>query len=137
LILIDSSALFAAIDETQLGHAAAAAALHAAEPPLLLSPFVLAELDYFLAKRIGQEAAIGLLEEVAAGVYQLETFDRADVAAALDIMRKYKDNDLGLADASVVVLANRYDISEVLTLDERHFRTVRRNKGKAFRLLPG
>ena len=136
MILIDSSALFAAIDETQLGHAAAAAALDAAEPPLLLSPFVLAELDYFLAKRIGQEAAIGLLEEIAAGVYQLEKFDRADVAAALQLMRKYGDIDIGLADASVVVLADRYDISDVLTLDERHFRTVRRSNGRPFRLLP-
>jgi predicted nucleic acid-binding protein len=136
LILIDSSALFAAIDDTQLGYRAAAAALEAAEPPLLLSPFVLAELDYFLATRVGQAAEMGLLEEVAAGAYRLENFDRADVAAALDIMRKYEDSGIGLADASIVVLANRYDISDVLTLDERHFRTLRLSNGRPFRLLP-
>jgi predicted nucleic acid-binding protein len=136
LILVDSSGLLAAIDSTQRENDAAAHTLEAAEPPLLLSPFVLAELDYFLADRVGSEAEIALLEEVAAGAYQLEPFDRDDVAKALVVIHKYADLGLGLADASVVVLADRHDVSDVLTLDERHFRTVRRSRGQAFRLLP-
>ena len=136
MILLDSSGLFAALDSSQPDHQAAAIALETAEPPLLLSPFVLAELDYFLATRIGTEAEVALLEEVAAGAYQLEPFDRDDVAAAFAIVQKYADLALGLADASIVVLANRHDVSDVLTLDERHFRTVRRSRGEAFRLLP-
>ena len=136
MILLDTSGLLAAIDADEPRHAVAVQALRDAEPPLLLSPFVLAELDYLLSTRRAQGAELAMLEEVAAGAYQLETFDRADVASALDIMRKYKDSDLGLADASVVVLADRHDVSDVLTLDERHFRTVRRSKGQAFRLLP-
>lgn len=137
MILLDSSGLLAAIDSHERDHRAAVAALEAAEPPLLLSPFVLAELDYFLATRVGSSAEIALLEEVTAGVYQLEKFDRADVDAALKLVRRYQSIDLGLADASIVVLADRHDVSDVLTLDERHFRTVRRSTGQAFRLLPG
>jgi predicted nucleic acid-binding protein len=136
VILVDSSGLLAAIDSNERNHRAAAAALEAAEPPLLLSPFVLAELDYFLAKRVGSGAAVALLEEVAAGAYQLEKFDRADAGAALELVRHYQSIDLGLADASIVVLADRHDVSDVLTLDERHFRTVRRSNGRPFRLLP-
>jgi predicted nucleic acid-binding protein len=136
LILVDSSGLLAAIDSSQREHTAAANALEAAEPPLLLSPFVLAELDYFLATRIGSFAEVALLEEVAAGAYQLEPFGRDDVAAALAVIERYGDIGLGLADASIVVLADRHATSDVLTLDERHFRTVRRSKGEAFRLLP-
>jgi predicted nucleic acid-binding protein len=136
LILVDSSGLLAAIDSSQREHTAAAHALEAAEPPLLLSPFVLAELDYFLATRIGSGAEVALLEEVAAGAYQLEPFGRDDVAAALAVIERYGDIGLGLADASIVVLADRHATSDVLTLDERHFRTVRRSKGEAFRLLP-
>ena len=137
MILLDTSGLLAAADADEPKHAAAAKALRDAELPLLLSPFVLAELDYLLAIRRGQAAEMAMLEEVASGAYQLETFDRADVAAALRLMRQYSDIDIGLADASVVVLADRYDISDVLTLDERHFRTVRRGNGRPFRLLPG
>ncbi|MEP7361546.1 MAG: PIN domain-containing protein [Chloroflexota bacterium] len=136
MILLDSSGLLAAIDSRERDHSEAVGALGAAEPPFLLSPFVLAELDYFLARRVGNRAEIALLDEVAAGAYQLEPFDRRDVAAALEVMTKYSDLDIGLADASIVVLADRHDVSDVLTLDERHFRSLRRAGGKAFRLLP-
>lgn len=136
MILVDSSGLLAAIDSSQRDHDLAARALRAAEPPFLLSPFVLAELDYFLATRIGSGAEVALLQEVAAGAYQLEPFDRGDVTAALEVVRKYADIAIGLADASLVVLADRHAASDVLTLDERHFRAVRRGNGQAFRLLP-
>ena len=136
MILLDSSGLLAAIDSSERAHPEAVRALQTAEPPLLLSPFVLAELDYFLATRVGPEAEVALLEEVAAGAYQLETFDRDDVAAALAVVHKYADLALGLADASIVVLADRHDVSDVLTLDERQFRTIRRSRGQTFRLLP-
>ena len=136
MILLDTSGLLAALDKAEDMHAQAAKTLRDAEPPLLLSPFVLAELDYLLATRIGPGAEIAMLEEVAAGAYQLEPFDRDDVAAALTVVQKYADIALGLADASIVVLADRHDVSDVLTLDERHFRTIRRSKGQAFHLLP-
>lgn len=136
MILLDSSGLLAAIDASQRDHKAAAKALAAAQPPLLLSPFVLAELDYFLATRVGTHAEAALLDEVASGAYQLEPFSRGDVAAALATINDYADLAVGLADASIVVLADRHNVSEVLTLDERHFRALRRRNGAAFRLLP-
>lgn len=136
MILVDSSGLLAAIDASQRDHKATAQALGASEPPLLLSPFVLAELDYFLASRIGSSAEVALLEEVSAGAYQLESFDRDDVADALTFIEQYADLQIGLADASLIVLADRHNTSDILTLDERHFRAVRRSRGEAFRLLP-
>ncbi|MEP7378027.1 MAG: PIN domain-containing protein [Chloroflexota bacterium] len=136
MILVDSSGLLAAIDSSEEDHARALRALAAAEAPLLLSPFVLAELDYFLAKRIGSSAGIALLEQVSAGAYQLEPFDKDDIATAIEVLGRYGDLGIGLADASIVVLADRHDVSDVLTLDERHFRTLRRRGGEPFRLLP-
>jgi hypothetical protein len=52
------------------------------------------------------------------------------------VIDRYRDLELGLADASIVVLADRYDVSDVLTLDERHFRAVRRSDGRPFRVRP-
>ena len=117
-------------------HEAAARALNDAEPPLLLSPFVLAELDYFLANRVGGHAEAALLAEVARGSYQLEPFDQDDVAAAIEVLERYESLGLGLADASIIVLAERHAVTTVLTLDERHFRNVRTKAGHRFRLLP-
>ncbi len=136
MILLDTSGLLAAIDASQRLHEAARRALEAAPPPWVLSPFVLAELDYLLATRVGQVAERALLAEVARGVYRLETFDADEMSAAERLIGRYRELDIGLADASVVVLANRYRVRDLLTLDERHFRALRGPGGRPFRLLP-
>jgi predicted nucleic acid-binding protein len=136
VILLDTSGLLSAIDQSQRHHAACAEALSEAAPPLLLSPFVLAELGYLLGTRVGEEAQIALLEEVGRGVYQLEPFRAQDVLAARDIMRRYSTLSIGLADASIVVLAERHGTRDVLTLDAQHFQTLRVAGSKRFRMLP-
>ncbi len=137
MILLDTSGLLAAIDRSQSQHAKAAAALRQASGPLLLSPFVLAELDYLLANRVSAEAQHALLEEVARGAYRLEPFTAEDVASAALILGRYRDLGVGLADASIVVLAERYGVLDVLTLDHRHFQALRGPGGRRFRLRPG
>lgn len=107
-----------------------------ASPPLLLSPFVLAELDYLLMRHIGRRAQTVLLEEVARGAYQLEPFGAADIERAKEIIERYSDLEIGIADASIVVLGERHAISTVLTLDQRHFRALRLERRKRFKLLP-
>jgi predicted nucleic acid-binding protein len=137
VILLDTSGLLAAIDRSQQRHPDAAAALRAARGPRLLSPFVLAELDYLLATRVGVDAELSLLDEVARGVYRLESFGAEDVAAAHAVVARYRKGEVELADASIVVLANRYAIVDVLTLDRRHFGIVLRGPGgRRFRLTP-
>jgi predicted nucleic acid-binding protein len=136
VILLDTSGLLAAIDASQRLHREAADALLRATPPLLLSPFVLAELDYLLGKYVGTTAREALVREVERGAYQLEPFDASDVTEARGVMGRYRDLDIGLADASVVVLAHRYGITSVLTLDERHFRAIAGPGAEPFLLLP-
>jgi len=124
------------MDASQRLHAPCAAALAGASGPLILSPFVLAELDYLISTRVGGNAQIALLDEVARGAYRLERFDEADVAAARKVIVRYADLGIGLADASIVVLAGRHRARDVLTLDLRHFDALRRPNGRPFRLLP-
>jgi predicted nucleic acid-binding protein len=135
VILLDTSGLLAALDASQSYHTKAAASLAAARPPLLLSPFVLAELDYLLLERVGAAARASLLEEVKRGAYLLETMTGADIDRAQAIIERYADLGISLADASIVVLAERRRVRDVLTLDERHFRVVIVS-GKPLRLLP-
>jgi predicted nucleic acid-binding protein len=135
VILLDTSGLLAAVGEGQLDHREAAASLNAASPPLLLSPFVLAELDYLLATRVGQGARSRLLGEVERGAYLLEPMARADVARARTVIARHADLAISLADASLVVLAERHGCHEILTLDQRHFRVLRAGR-RPFRILP-
>jgi len=136
LILLDTSGLIATIDPTEPHHATAGRSLLRATPPLLLSPFVAAEVDYMLATRRGQTDELDFLEDVFSGAFSLELFTANDVQAALEILRRYQDLNIGLADASLVVLAQRHNATDVLTLDERHFRALRGRNGRPFRLLP-
>lgn len=135
-MVLDTSGLLAAIDSAQSRHAGARRALEQSGGPYLISPFVLAELDYLLATRVGHTERLALLEEVERGVYRLEPFSASDVARARAVLERYEDLDLGLADASNVVLADRYSTHDILTLDERHFRFVLGPGDRPFRLLP-
>lgn len=136
MIVVDTSGLFAALDADSREHESAKAVLAGERDPPLLSPFVLAELDYLIATRLGAVPALGLLDDVAAGAYALASFAPEEVGAVARVLRRYDDLALGLADASLVVLADRHGTDRVLTLDERHFRALRTSSGRAFRLLP-
>jgi hypothetical protein len=128
--------LLAAIDQHQRQHAACRVALEHATPPLLLSPFVLAELDYLLLRHVGAAAQSALLTEVGRNAFQLEMFDASDVERAREVVAGFSDQNVGLADASLVVLAERHDIADVLTLDRRHFEVLRFGRRRRFRIVP-
>lgn len=135
-MLLDTSGLLAALFEGEPRHGPCAQALSAASPPLLLSPFVLAELDYLVARHHSLDAQLALLDAVADGTYQLAAFASDGVAAARRFMARYADLAVGLADASIAVLARRIGVRDVLTLDERNFRVLPGPGGRPFRLLP-
>ena len=52
------------------------------------------------------------------------------------MIERYHDLRIGLTDASLVVLAARYETDRILTLEERHFRELRTLDGRSLVLLP-
>jgi predicted nucleic acid-binding protein len=136
LIILDTGALLAALDEAEPTHEAAHAALAAEPGPFVLSPLILEELDYLLVRELGRQFALAFAREVAAGAYDLATISTADVATAAMVIEQYLDLGIGLADASIVVLAAKCGTKRILTLDERHFRAMRPLEGGHFTLLP-
>jgi predicted nucleic acid-binding protein len=136
VILLDTSGLLAAIDGNQRQHLDCRAALENAATPLLLSPFVLAELDYLLQRHVGTTAQSALLDEVGRGAFQLEPFAANDIERASEVIDKFRDLRIGLADASLVVLAERHGVPDVLTLDRRHFEALRFARRRRFKIVP-
>lgn len=135
MILLDTSGVLAALDGDQEHHERALAVFLQPQARVL-SPFVLAELDYMITTRVGRASALDLLDDVALGAYELATFTIDDVAQATQVLARYASVPLGLTDASILVLAERLQCFDVLTLDVRHFRAVRSLSGTPFRLLP-
>lgn len=135
-LICDTSGVLAALDSADPDHVACAAVLAEHDGPLLLSPLVLAELDHLVRTRLGVGAARVMADDVAAGAYELVALAAEDIAACVAVDRAYADLGLGLADASLVVIAERVSTRVLLTLDERHLRAVRPRQGGHFVLLP-
>ncbi len=138
---MDSSGLIAEIDRGSELHEAARSLLEELRADssvrLLVSPFVLAEVDYLVSSRLRRpDVALAVLRDVVRGAYRLEPFGAEDLDWAADVMERYADMGVGLTDAANVVLAERYNTLNLLTLDERHFRALRTLRGTPFALLP-
>jgi uncharacterized protein len=136
MIVADTSGLLALFNEAEPRHAATARVVADEREPIVVSPYVAAEVDYLIATRVGPRAAVAVLRELAGGAYLLPCLTVDDLVVVADVMDRYADLDLGLADASLVVLADRFATTRLLTLDHRHFAAARTLGGDAFTLLP-
>jgi predicted nucleic acid-binding protein len=136
VIIADTSGLLALFDRGESGHKAVSDAVARSVGPLVVSPYVVAELDYLVGTRIGVAQELAVLRELSGGAYVLPEFGPSDLARAVDLIERYRDQDIGIADASIVVLAERYATRQLLTLDRRHFSVLRPAQGGRFTLLP-
>jgi uncharacterized protein len=96
---------------------------------------VITEVTYLLATRLGVEAEVRFLADLAEGNLIAEPVVAGDLLRIAELVARYRDLPLGTADASVVAAAERLGVSEVATLDRRHFTVVRPAKGP-FTILP-
>ena len=103
----------------------------------VVSPFVIAELDYLFATRNGVAAELTALREIAGGAYELAQLSADDLSSCADVIERYRDQEIGVTDASLVVLARRYETRRILTLDHRHFDVLRPLNGGRFQIVPG
>lgn len=136
MILADTSGLLAFFNRSEPTHRAVVEVVEAEDAALVVSPFVIAELDYLIASRLGVDAEMTALDELASGAYVLASFDTSDLVRASQVVARYRDQQVGLADASLVVLAERYETKRILTLDRRHFGVMRPPGGGRFSILP-
>jgi len=136
MIIADTSGLLAFFNRGEPAHQATARAVTSTEGPLVLSPYVLAELDYLVATRWGVDAEVKILKELAAGAYLFASLDDNDGRACAEVIERYRDQEIGLADASLVLLAERYRTRRILTLDRRHFEVLLALDGRRFEILP-
>lgn len=135
-LIVDTSALLAYFDASEPQHAAVEEVLVATSDLLIVSPYVIAELDYLVATRHGVEAELAVLDELTGGAWELVGFGLDDLEQARSVIAKYGDQAVGVADASNVVLAERYRTRTIATLDRRHFEVLRPITGSRFTVVP-
>lgn len=136
VLLVDSSGLLSAIDAGEPDHARVRAWLEQDRRPLIVTDYVVAEVDYLVLRRLGFEAEQAFVDQILDGTFRREPVGDADIQRAQQIAARFKDQALGLTDASLMALSERLGARDVLTLDHRHFSLFRDSKGRALRLLP-
>jgi predicted nucleic acid-binding protein len=133
-VLIDAGPLVALLDRSDAAHARCQHVLETlTHPPLTVWP-ALAEASYLLSKiHLGQSTLLRLLQTGTVSIAKLE---RDDVGRMYELMAKYRDLPMDLADAAIVRVAERERINRVFTIDQKDFRIYRPAHIRHFTLLP-
>lgn len=109
--------------------------LAAATESFVVPMSVVQETAYLAGVRMGPRAEAEFLH-LAAQEYAIEPLEIADVERAAGLVDGYADFPLGFVDASIVAMAERLEIRDLLTTDRRHFGVVRPAHCERLRLLP-
>lgn len=118
-ILLDSSAILAAADQSDLNHRAALSWFGRVDEPLLVGALTLGEADLLLQRELGLPAALALLDSVVGGGVRVVAPSQADLARAAELMRETSEYRPRLADALLVATAERLGITRVGAFDRR------------------
>jgi predicted nucleic acid-binding protein len=135
-MIVDTSAILAYVDSAEPAHSAVTRVIEGSDEPLVVSPYVMAEVDYLVASRHGVAAELAVLRELAGGAWELASMDPERVEMAARVVETYRDQPIGLADASNIVLADAYRTRTIATLDRRHFGVLRFGDGAPVVIVP-
>ena len=134
-ILIDTGPIVAVLDKRDQHHEVCKT--HADQLPEIVYTCwaVITEACYLLRER--PDLVERLIEMVNEGHYELLDIPSEEITQVGGILAKYQDQQIDFADACLVHLAEREEISTVFTVDDRHFNLFRTATGEQLRLLPG
>lgn len=133
-VLVDAGPLVALIDRSDPHHSACVEALKSIRQPLVTVWPAFTEAMYLLAfSWDGQRA---LWEMIETDTVLLATLDHQDAPRMKELMRRYHDLPMDLADAALVRVAEREKLARIFTLDRRHFRVYRPSGVGRFSILP-
>ncbi|MDX2342417.1 MAG: PIN domain-containing protein [Acidimicrobiia bacterium] len=134
--MVDAGPLYAYVDADDRHHGESLDLLLTHPGPLIIPTLVITEVVYLIGSRLGAEAEVRFLGDLAAGEFTIEPVMAGDWLRIAELVSQYRDLPLGSVDASVVAAAERLDITEIATLDRRHFSIVRPAHNHSFELLP-
>ncbi len=123
MILVDAGPLVAIVHTDDQYHSECVAALKSLSEPLATLWPPLTEAMYLLAALPGAQEA--LWEMFDRGLLQLLPLDAEDLPRIRELMRKYSNRPMDLADAALIRVAEREDIRKIFTVDRRDFAVYR------------
>lgn len=123
-------------DRDEPDHEAVVKLLQKENETLVTSELAVAEADYLILTRLGIDAELAFLDDLAERTFVVDCLTAGELGQARDLARQYRDLRLGLTDCSIVILASRYNTRRLATLNTRDFRAMSPLQGGSFAILP-
>ena len=132
-VLVDAGPLVALIDQGDPEHGQCVATLRSIPGSLVTAWPALTEAMYLL--RGSWRAQRALWSRLETGALALAPLDESDAPRMRELMEKYRDLPMDLADAALVRVAERESLTEIFTLDRTHF-SIYRSGRRRFSVVP-
>ncbi|MEH1922443.1 type II toxin-antitoxin system VapC family toxin [Nostoc sp.] len=125
MIIVDTGFWLALIDKKDTHHERVKQALKQYNEPLITTWSVVTETCYLLLTRKGVEAEIIFLNSLQQELFTIFNLELHHTARIIELMKKYADLPMDLADASLVILAEHLGHGRIFSVDKRDFNTYR------------
>lgn len=122
--LLDTGFLLAMLAHNDPLHESCKTAMSQERTPLIPSP-VLPEFAYMAIRDLGYDMFIQFMQTVTQADSPIVFAVQNDFVRATEIITEYADSQIDFVDCMIVAMAERLNISRVLTIDQRHFRLFR------------
>ncbi len=136
MILTDAGPLIAIFDRGEEHHGACVECLAELTGPMLTTWPAFTEAMYLLGEAGGYPAQDALWNLVEQGDLEIAEQGLENRGRMRALMEKYQDRPMDLADASLVVLAEKRGLRDIFTLDQADFQIYRIHRRQPFRLWP-
>ena len=134
LWLLDTGPLVAYLDSSEADHDRTGEIIDGFTGTLVTTAAVVTETMHFV--RRARNGAVAVSEFVSRSGMQVHAMcEPVEIHAASELMLRYADTPMDFADATLVLLAERLAVADILTLDRRGFNTYRLTDGSPFNLV--
>lgn len=134
--LMDTGFWYASIDDSDEYHEKVAPIAKGIREDVIVPIPVIVETAYLILRNRGVEKLAQFSESLSITKFLLETPMAEDYKRAATILRKYNDANIDFVDAVIVAIAERLNVTKILTVDRRHFGAFRPRHCAAFEILP-
>lgn len=134
--LLDSGFLYASLDNSDRHHSSVKAVSETLDGTIILPVPAITETAYFLSRNLGTEAVARFVDSLNSLEFIIESPISTDFTRSAQILRKYHDSKVDFVDACIVAMAERLNITTILTVDRRDFGLFRPIHCNAFEILP-
>lgn len=132
--LLDTGPIVAYLDSSEESHLEVSTCLDGFSGRLVTTNAVVTEAMHFVSA--SPKGPPLLADFITAGGVEVSDFAQpTELREAVGLMEKYQDIPMDYADATLLLLAERLKVREIVTLDRRGFAAFRTRQGKALSLV--